>query len=227
MRGAARYWAETMCRTCGVSVHVTGTERADFSRPLVILANHQSLFDIPVLYRALPEAYGMLAKKSLFRIPFFGASMEALGCVPIDRSRRKAGFSAIAEAARIVREGSTIVIFPEGKRSRAGELLPLKKGPFYLAQMAKVPILPVGIQGTHEVLPRGSLRITPGVVRVAIGEPFTVGPSAEDREEARHRAFGAIAKLSGLCEDEIFIEKACASPERSVLSARDPSSQTR
>src|SRR5690606_8957248 len=132
---------------CGVEVRVTGMNEALFTEPSVILANHQSLFDIPVLYVALPEAYGMLAKKELFAVPFFGRAMHMLGCVPIDRARRADGIAAIGEAAKLVRGGNTIVVFPEGSRSRDGKLRPLKKGPFHLAQMAGVPLLPVGIRG--------------------------------------------------------------------------------
>src|SRR5690606_2821810 len=161
----------TMCRVCGVEIRVTGMNRELFREPLVIMANHQSLFDIPVLHACLPQAYGMLAKKELFSVPFFGRAMSTLGCVPINRADRTDGYAAIAEAASLVRNGATIVVFPEGSRSRDGKLRPLKKGPFYLAQMAGVPILPVGIRGTEKVMPRGSLYVSPGVVHVAIGEP--------------------------------------------------------
>lgn len=197
VRGAARRWAETMCKACGVEVRTSFDEPIDFSRPLLLMANHQSLFDIPVLYVALPEPYGMLAKEGLFRIPFFGKAMTALGCVPIDRSRRVDGYAAIGKAAMQVRAGSSLVVFPEGKRSFDGKLLPLKKGPFHLARMAQVPIVPVGIRGTHGALPRGSAFVKEAIVEVRFGAPFTVGPSAEDREEARQRLRDELLRLSG------------------------------
>lgn len=161
------------------------------------MANHQSLFDIPVLYAALPVPYGMLAKKNLFSVPFFGLAMRALGCVPIDRSRRQDGYVAIAKAAMLVRGGNSIVVFPEGSRSFDGKLQSLKKGPFHLAQMAEVPILPVGIRGTHAVLPRGAAFVKPGPVSVEIGAPVVVAKGAEGREEARRQIHDELLRLSG------------------------------
>lgn len=198
VRRVARLWAETMCERCGVEVRTSGGERVDFGRPLVVMANHQSLFDIPVLFAALPDAYGMLAKKELFHVPFFGRAMRALGCVPIDRSRRQDGYAAIADAAELLRRGSTIVVFPEGTRSRDGTIHTLKKGPFHLAQMANVPIVPVGIRGTREVLPRGSAFVRPGVVRVEIGAPIFVGEGSEGRERARHQIGDELSRLAGV-----------------------------
>lgn len=197
VRDVAKRWARTMCRACGVEVRVVERSEEIFREPLVIVANHQSFFDIPVLYVAFPEAYGMLAKKELFAVPFFGRAMRSLGCVPIDRSRRTDGFAAIAEAAELVRGGNTIVVFPEGSRSRDGKLRRLKKGPFHLAQMADVPILPVGIRGTEKVLPRGSAFVKPGVVHVEIGRPIRVGEGAEGREEARRRVRDELLRLKG------------------------------
>lgn len=197
VRSVARQWAETMCRACGIEIRASFDEGIDFGAPLLLMANHQSFFDIPVLYTVLPEPYGMLAKKELFHIPFFGKAMTALGCVPVDRSRPGDGHAAIREAAMQVREGSSLVVFPEGRRSFDGKLLPLKKGPFHLAQMAEVPIVPVGIRGTHEALPRGSAFVKPAKVEVRFGAPLFVGASKEGREEARHRVSDELLRLSG------------------------------
>jgi len=186
-----------MCRACGVEVRLIRMDERVFAEPLVILANHQSLFDIPVLHSVLPDAYGMLAKKELFAVPFFGRAMRGIGCVPIDRTRRADGHAAIAEAAELVRGGNTIVVFPEGSRSRDGKLRPLKKGPFHLAQMAGVPILPVGIRGTEKVLPRGAAYVKPGVVYVEIGRPIRVGEGAQGRERARQEVFDELLRLKG------------------------------
>lgn len=197
VREVARTWAETMCSACGVEVRASGRDDRIFDEPLVVVANHQSLFDIPVLFCALPEPYGMLAKKGLFDIPFFGRAMHALGCVPIDRSRKEDGYTAIAKAAELVRGGSTIVVFPEGRRSWDGKLLPLKKGPFHLAQMARVPVLPVGIRGTRHVLPRGAAFVKPGIVEVEFGTPIRIGEGSEGREEARRNVYEELSRLSG------------------------------
>src|SRR5262249_43328118 len=125
-RKLARFWGIEMCRVCGVEVSARGGEKVEWDKPLIVMANHQSYFDIPVLYAALPEPFGMLAKQELFRLPVFSAAMRGMRCVPIDRGNRRQSFESLRKAADQVRSGNSIVVFPEGTRSVDGGVQELK-----------------------------------------------------------------------------------------------------
>jgi 1-acyl-sn-glycerol-3-phosphate acyltransferase len=124
------------------------------------------------LYSGLPVQFRWLAKAELFRIPIFGQSMRSAGYVSIDRSNRKSAFKSLAMAAEMIRNGTSVMIFPEGTRSSDGELLPFKKGGFVLAVDAGVPIVPIRISGTHSIMPKGRLLISRGKVRIDVGKPI-------------------------------------------------------
>src|SRR5262249_14351335 len=113
-RRFARFWGTTLCRTCGIRLAAHGGERVDWERPLIVMANHQSYVDIPVLYATLPVPFGMLAKQELFRVPVFSAAMRGMRCVPIDRKNRRQSFETLRQAAERVQKGNSIVVFPEG-----------------------------------------------------------------------------------------------------------------
>jgi len=195
----ARFWGVNICRACGIRLSVRGTESVDWDKPFLIMANHQSYFDIPVLYASLPRAFGMLAKKELFRVPVFSSAMRGVRCIPIDRSNRRQSLESIRGAAEQVRSGKSIVVFPEGTRSPDGKIHDLKKGPFYLAQMAGVPIVPVGIRGTRQVLAKGAVLVRSGDVSVSVGVPLEVDATGQnERERLREAVRAAFAELSGL-----------------------------
>lgn len=198
VRALAQMWARTVVRTAGVSVAVESSTRVDWNAPLIVMANHQSLFDIPILFSVLPKPFGMIAKQELYRVPLLAGTMRALGCVPIDRGSRRGSFIALKNAARVIKSGVPLVIFPEGTRSRTGELSSLKQGPFHLVEMAGAPVVPVGLLGTRNVLPSGSVRLRPAEVRVRIGDPIHLrgkGPAA--REVLREEVGAALAELLG------------------------------
>jgi 1-acyl-sn-glycerol-3-phosphate acyltransferase len=199
VRKVARFWGLNMCRVCGVTVLVRGGDNVDWDVPIIVMANHQSHFDIPVIYAALPRSFGMLAKKELFRVPVFSAAMKGMRCVPIDRENRRQSLRSLQGAAEQVRTGKSIVVFPEGTRSPDGLIHDLKKGPFYLAEMAGVPVVPVGIRGTRLVVPKNGVLVHPAEVIVTIGAPIHVvsGRSGE-RERLRGAVRAALADLSGL-----------------------------
>jgi len=137
------------------------------------MSNHQSHYDIPTIYCTLPIFTMFLAKKELRKIPFLGWSMWVTGFVFIDRKRRDEAFKAIEDAAKqFVEEKRSIVIFPEGTRSIDGNIGPFKKGGFHLAIQAKAKIIPMGIWGTINVLPKGSWLVKPGKVVISIGKPI-------------------------------------------------------
>jgi 1-acyl-sn-glycerol-3-phosphate acyltransferase len=198
-RRLARFWGSNMCRVCGVRVSMHGGEDVKWDRPLILMANHQSYFDIPVLYSVLPEPFGMLAKQELFRVPVFSAAMRGMRCVPIDRGNRRQSFESLRRAAEQVRLGNSIVVFPEGTRSADGYVHDLKKGPFFLAEMAEVPIVPVGIRGTRDALAKDGLLVQSARVEVAIGKPLVQRESGQGaRDRMRQAVRSAIVELSGL-----------------------------
>jgi 1-acyl-sn-glycerol-3-phosphate acyltransferase len=123
------------------------------------MPNHQSNFDIPVLLGRIPIQFRWLAKAELFKIPIFGRGMRGCGYISIDRSNRKSAFHSLKEAARKIRDGVSVLVFPEGTRSTDGKIIPFKKGGFVLAVDAGVPIVPIVISGTHTVMPKGRLLI--------------------------------------------------------------------
>jgi len=165
------YWGLILLHCAGVDLKVEGLENLDLNRPYVYAANHQSAFDIFAMLAALPKVK-FLAKKELFSIPLFGPALARAGSLPVDRRNRQAAMKSIEQAAQAVRQGSSIVIFPEGTRSTTKELLPFKKGGFVLAIKSGQPIVPVSLSGTGAVLPRGLGRIQSCPIKVVFGQPI-------------------------------------------------------
>ncbi len=184
VRTLAKEWARGMRDRTGIEIRAEGFDAIDWSRPYVVMANHQSYLDVLALFSALPRTFGVVAKKELFRVPFFAGVMRALGCVSVDRSKSVESLTAMRGAAERVRAGSTIAVFPEGTRSPGDRIQRLKKGPFYLAQLAQVATLPVGIRGTHDLMPRKNTGIRPGVIEVRCGAPLP--PPRLDDVAGRH-----------------------------------------
>ena len=197
VRDLTKQWALGMETRMKLEVRAHGVDAVDWSAPCVIMANHQSYLDVWALYRVLPRCFGFIAKKGLFGVPFFSGVMRALGCVPVDRARHDRALASMAEAARIVSAGTTIAVFPEGTRSRGDRIAPMKKGSFYLAQLAQVPSVPIGIRGTGALMPRENTGIRPGVVEVHVGTPLP--PPAPDDAAGRVALMARIrAELSRL-----------------------------
>ena len=164
---------------------------------VIFMSNHESQMDPPILVAALPVPAVYIAKKELQYVPFIGWAAWVAGVIFIDRGDRDRAFRSIRDAARQIRGGKNVVIFPEGTRSRTGQMLPFKKGGFALAQDAAVPIVPMATAGGFHVLAPGSLRIRPGQYTVILGEP--VHPSDfPDREslmkEVRARIEALVAE---------------------------------
>jgi 1-acyl-sn-glycerol-3-phosphate acyltransferase len=164
-------WGVLLLKCVGVKLNIYGRENLENIGSCIYAANHQSAFDIFVLLAALPPVK-FLAKIELFSIPLFGIALARSGSLPVDRSNRKSSMQSIERAARAVREGSSIIIFPEGTRSTSGDMLPFKKGGFVLAIKSGQPIVPVTISGAGAVLPRGRGRIHPGPIKVVIDRPI-------------------------------------------------------
>ncbi|HUC40075.1 MAG TPA: lysophospholipid acyltransferase family protein [Gemmatimonadales bacterium] len=190
-------WSRDVLKAAGTPVLAEGLERIPRGQPLMYASNHSSMFDIWTLLATLPGSIRMVAKQELFKIPLLGGAMRAAGHIPIDRAARKKAFEAYDKAAKTIREGiSSILVFPEGTRSRTGELLPFKNAPFGLAIAAQVPIVPVYVHHTFEILPKGAWRLRSRPIRLLVGEPIpTAGLQAGDRERLRDEVRAAMVAL--------------------------------
>jgi len=189
-------WARGILRAAGTPVQAVGLERILLGEPVIYASNHSSMFDIWALFATLPGSVRFVAKRELFRIPLLGGAMRAAGHIPIDRTVKARAFAAYDDAARIIKRGFSAVVFPEGTRSRTGELLPFKNAPFALAIAAQVPVVPVYVHHTFEILPKGAWRLRPRPIRLFVGAPIpTAGLAAADREALRERVRDAIVAL--------------------------------
>jgi 1-acyl-sn-glycerol-3-phosphate acyltransferase len=180
----ARTWARSILAGSRIKVAVKGLSKIQPSQSYIYMSNHQSNFDIPVLLAHLTVQFRWLAKAELFRIPLFGYSMQKAGYISIDRSNRESAVNSLTKAAHIIENGVSVLIFPEGTRSRDGKIRPFKKGPFILAVDAGVPIIPVVIRGTWSIMPKNKLRIRPGEVTLEILQPIeTKNFSRQNKDE--------------------------------------------
>jgi 1-acyl-sn-glycerol-3-phosphate acyltransferase len=197
--GSTRVWAAGLLAASGVRLTVVGAAGLAPEASYVYLANHQSLFDIPALLRAIPGRFRFVAKQSLFRIPVFGWALAAAGFVSVDRGDRTAARQSFAAAEQWLRDGESILVFPEGTRSSHGTLLPFKRGGFLLALRTGLPIVPVGIRGTLEVQPRGRRSIQPGDIEVRFGSPIDAAAYGVRRKRELIREVRArLAELAGM-----------------------------
>lgn len=169
---SARLWATSLLAASCIRVEVECPPEVDPRANYVFLANHQSLFDIPVLLSTVPGQVRMMAKRSLFRVPVFGWALAAGGFIPIDRGDRSTARQSFASAISRLRKGTSILLFPEGTRSLTNTLLPFQRGGFLLALKSGLPIVPVGIRGTRAIQRKGTWTIRPGTVRVCYGTPI-------------------------------------------------------
>src|SRR4029077_2463641 len=158
--------AWTGVKLAGVKVETVGLEKIDQRRPYIFMSNHTSNLDPPILLPLIPRRTSVMAKKELFSYPILGETMRIGQLVPVDRGNREAGIAAVRAAGEVIRQGVNMTIYVEGRRSFDGRLLPFKKGPFYLATECAVPVVPVTIVGTHEIMPKHRFAILPGVAIV-------------------------------------------------------------
>ena len=189
------WWTRSLLWLSGVRVVLHGSEPLAADAPRVYVANHVSWYDILCLVDVLPH-YGFIAKRELERVPIFGPAARTVGVTYIDRENRKAAFTAYEDAARKIREGQRVIVFPEGTRGSDYYVRPFKKGPFVLAIQAGAPVVPVAIYGTIEVNPRGTLRVKPGIVHVHLLEPIpTEGLTYDDRDRLANAVRASIAAV--------------------------------
>jgi 1-acyl-sn-glycerol-3-phosphate acyltransferase len=191
-----RFWARTIVRAAGIELRGEGIERIDPARRYILVSNHHSYFDIPAILAAVPQPIRFMAKVSLFKIPIFGWAIGRAGFIPIDRKNRRTAVKSFDLAARRIRKGNSIVVFPEEGRTRERALRPFKRGGFLLAMKSELPILPIALDGTYEVFPVGAKRITPGVVTLKVGTPIlTEGRTVREKEALTEEARGQISAM--------------------------------
>lgn len=190
VEAAIRSWSNMWMRMTKIDLHVEGGEDLDPSTSYVVVPNHLSNYDIMLCFLAVPVPIRFLAKKELFKYPLLSQAMRAIGCVEVDRAARSQAVETINRQAALVRSRNhSLLVYAEGSRSRDGELKPFKKGAFAIASGSGMPIVPVGIIGSRDIVPPGTIKIKRHqTVTVRIGTPITdtAGrPITDLRDETR------------------------------------------
>jgi 1-acyl-sn-glycerol-3-phosphate acyltransferase len=198
IEACARAWSRAWLWASGSSLEIVGSEHVDRSRSHVVVANHLSVLDIMVCFLAVPLPIRFLAKKELFSIPILAPAMRSIGIVEVDREARSAVHEKVnRQAKELVASGRSLIIYPEGTRSRDGSLRAFKKGAFTMAIAGGIPVLPVTISGTYEAWPPGKIWVYGGPLRAEIHPPIeTKEMGRDDTTRLTDQARSAIA--SGL-----------------------------
>jgi 1-acyl-sn-glycerol-3-phosphate acyltransferase len=179
----ARFYGKVVLAVSGVTLRVEGCDRVDFSRSYIYVSNHASLFDIPSVLVGIPDQIRIIYKKELEKIPIFGWGLKyGKTYIGIDRGKGPNAIKSLEEAVSRIRNGASVILFGEGTRSPDGNLQVFKRGPFNLALRAGVPIVPVTIKGSYNILSKKSFRIRPGVITLILDSP--VPPPEEMGKEA-------------------------------------------
>ena len=201
----ARRWARTLLAVSGARIRWEGLEKLEKDRAYVLVANHNSYMDTPVVL-LIPLQIRFFAKQGLFRIPLLGGHLRRAGHFPVVRENPRASLKSLTEGARLVRErGVSVVLFPEGGRSPDG-LREFKEGAAYIAIKAGVPAVPIGITGTRQVLPIGSIHVRPHAVTVRIGDPIpTAGMKLDARGELSQTLRRKVAELIGEPQSQLAV----------------------
>ena len=168
-----RFWGRSCLFFAGLKVQVQGSENISYDRPAIYVSNHQSNFDILIVYAGLPIQFRWMAKQELFRVPIFGLAMKRCGIIPIDRSNRRKTMHSIIAAAQRIKKGASVVIFPEGTRTPDGKLQKFKKGALLIAAKAQVPVVPIAIHGSYHVQSKDRWKINGGPLKLEFLKPIS------------------------------------------------------
>ncbi|MGZ7030767.1 MAG: lysophospholipid acyltransferase family protein [Thermoanaerobaculia bacterium] len=191
-----RLWAKSIVAAAGIDLQTENVQSIRAEHRYILVSNHYSYFDIPCVFAAIEQPIRFMAKVSLFKIPIFGWALGRAGFIPIDRKNRRTAVKSFDLAARRIRQGNTIVVFPEEGRSRTREMRPFQRGGFLLALKSELPILPIAIDGTRDVFPVGAKRVKPGRVTVKVGHVIpTAGLSLRDKERLSETSRTQISKM--------------------------------
>ena len=179
----ARAWSRFILWIYSIHVDIQGVQNIEAGKNYVYAANHASMFDIPTVIGSIPDQIRLVLKKELTRIPFWGWALKYGGYISIDRSNPIAAKKSLAAAAEKIRDGTSVLLFAEGTRTRDGKLQPFKRGAFALATQSGVPILPVTINNSFRILPKGSLKVQPQDIELIIDQAIpTIGIDGKEAE---------------------------------------------
>jgi len=197
MIATARVWARSLLAIVRVRVSVEGLDKIDPHAAYVFVSNHLSYMDTPVVLTYIPVQFRFMAKKGLFQIPFLGTHLIQAGHIPVPREDPRAAVKTLTRAAQMIRDrGISVLIFPEGGRSEDGNLQEFKEGAAYIAIKAGVPVVPIALLGSRQILPLGSATFHAGKVRLKIAPPIpTIGMALRDRDALTGRARGEIVRM--------------------------------
>ena len=185
-----RAWSAAIVARAGIQLEVRGLEHAIPGESFVLMSNHQSLYDVPVIYQALPLRIRMVAKKELFNVPVWGRAMHRAGFIALDRANRERSRETLLASAEVLHGGTSIWIAPEGTRSKTGQLGEFRKGGFHLALQSGRRILPLSVVGTRAVLPAKGARITDGCAVQVV-----VHPAIDPRDFGEEKRAELIAQV--------------------------------
>jgi 1-acyl-sn-glycerol-3-phosphate acyltransferase len=190
----ARWWAPTVLWVLGARLKIFYKERVPMNTGQVYLCNHESLIDIPIAAWGAPHLLSFVGKQELKKVPFIGWAMMATDMIFIDRRNKEKAIQSIQEAGEKIRKGKAVILFPDGTRTRNGDVLPFKKGSFHLSIDNELDIIPMAIVGAYEVLPPDTIRVKPGKVALLFGHPIT------------HETYSGLSadELSDLVRDTII-----------------------
>ena len=178
-------WAKINTKAALIGVQTTGKEHIKQGQSYVVVANHQSLLDIYLLYGYLGIDVKWVMKQELRAVPVLGLACEMMGHVIVDRSNTASALASMERARERIKDGMSVIFFAEGTRSRSGELKPFKKGAFRMAQELNLPILPITIQNTRHILPSDTIDLRPGVTRMTVGKPISVEVTSTTADYAK------------------------------------------
>lgn len=190
-------WARMVLAICQVKVRVVGAEKLDPGQHYVFCSNHFSLIDTPLMFGSMPRPFRILARHGLWKIPFLGWHLNRAGHLPVHRENPRIAVRNIERASEKIREGYSVLIFPEGGRTRDDRMRPFKPGAGRIAILAGVPVVPMAIVGTRKILPPNSLHLRPGWAELRVGTPIpTAGMAQRDAKELMARVRETIQQMT-------------------------------
>ena len=197
----ARAWGGALLRITSSPVRVTGEENFRAAPVAVYAANHLSYMDTPVVLSKLPFQFRILARQDLFKLPFIGWYLQRSGQIPVDSTSLRSTLASLNRGVKVLEAGMPLVIFPEGGRAPDGHLQPFLSGPAYMAIRAQVPIVPVALIGTYELMPMHTYHLNPRPLLLIVGEPIpTAGYNPKMADELSQRVFDSIAHMIATAE---------------------------
>lgn len=190
-----KIWTNAVLFIFGIKVNVYGNENIDASKGKIYISNHASYLDIFVQLAKLPDNVRMIYKKEINRVPVLGWAMYSVGFVALDRVNIRKAMKSLDKAAQRVKNGLSVVIYPEGTRTKDGRIGEFKRGMFFLADKSQADIVPVSVSGTFELMPIGSIKVKPGVINMVIGKPIKYSKDKDLLNEIRNTVIKNIKSV--------------------------------